>query len=96
MSPFIPNALSPPVAKSLSFFLTRFCLCRACFRLCNQGFDFYKMGIQRFRMPILQNFSYLTFAMFFASCFFASMFPCRAIMMRCACGEPAPCIDSVR
>ena len=31
-----------------------------------------------------------------ASCFLCSMFDWRAIMMRCACGEPAPCIDSVR
>ena len=31
-----------------------------------------------------------------ASCFLPWMLPWRAIMMRCACGEPAPCMDSVR
>ena len=37
-----------------------------------------------------------TSAISLASSFLWSMFDCRAIMMRCACGEPAPCIDSVR
>ena len=31
-----------------------------------------------------------------ASSFFCSMLPWREIMIRCAWGEPAPCIDSVR
>ncbi len=32
----------------------------------------------------------------FAAACFSFMFTPRAIMTRCACGEPAPCIDSVR
>ena len=35
-------------------------------------------------------------AMFLASFFFSWIFPWRAIMMRWAWGEPAPCMDSVR
>ena len=35
-------------------------------------------------------------AMFLASFFLPWMFPCRAIITRCAWGEPAPCMDSVR
>ena len=32
----------------------------------------------------------------FAAACFSFMFTPRAIMTRCACGDPAPCIDSVR
>ena len=35
-------------------------------------------------------------AIFLARSFFISMLDWRAIMMRCACGEPAPCMDSGR
>lgn len=34
-------------------------------------------------------------AIAFASRFFPSKLPCLWIMILCACGEPAPCIDSV-
>ncbi len=40
--------------------------------------------------------SRVTPASFCASAFFSSKFARRAICTRCACGEPAPCIDSVR
>ena len=40
--------------------------------------------------------SFFTRAITRASSFFPSRSPCRDIMMRCAWGEPAPCIDSVR
>ena len=52
---------------------------------------------------IIRFASYLQFllslwmpAMFRASCFLPSMLHCREIMIRCAWGEPAPCMDSVR
>jgi len=41
------------------------------------------------RQPVMPAIS-------FAKPFLYSMFPWRAITTRCACGEPAPCIDSVR